>query len=280
MIRVALRFDDPSVTSNAALEEAIFKALERSGVPMTTAVIPFQWIGQQRIALDAMRAAHLIQAVKAGTIEIAMHGNCHETLPNCKSDTEFYGLPAAEQKTKLEEGLRQLHEVFGKVIGGFVPPFNSYDGTTAECVAGLGLHYISAGWDKSVAEGLVFLPRTCQFYELEGAIAEARSFPQLAPVVIPVLHQYDFRESGQSGARLDLASFEERLRWLAEQRDVQTLTLGALAAQISPAASCAALRRHQYFAQLHWRIQSCLPRHGMTTAGWPRLIFNMLLKRL
>jgi len=278
MILVALRFDDPSATSNAALEEAIFHALARSGVPATAAVIPFRWKGEQRITLDAVRAAHLIQARAAGTIEVALHGNSHEALPG-KFDTEFYGLPAAEQQGKLAEGLRQLHEIFGQVVSGFVPPFNSYDGTTAACAAALGLRYISAGWDKSMADGLVFLPRTCQFYELGEAIAEARRFPLLAPVIIPVLHQYDFRESGNPEARLDLASFEAQLKWLAQQHDVQTLTLGALAERVSPAASCAALRRHQRFPHLHWRIQSRLPQYCLTTAGWLRLVFGLLRSR-
>jgi peptidoglycan/xylan/chitin deacetylase (PgdA/CDA1 family) len=181
MIRVAFRFDDPSATINAALEEAIFHALVRTGVPTMVAVIPFRWKGQQRITLDAVRAAHQIQARAAGTIEIALHGNSHVAPPS-KFNSEFYGLPAAEQHDKLGEGLRQLREVFGEVVGGFVPPFNSYAGTLAD--------------------------------------------------------------------------------------------------RVPPAGSGAALRRHQRFSHLYWRIQSRLPQYCITTARWPRLIVNILLNRL
>jgi len=277
MIRVALRFDDPSATSDASLEDSIFHVLARCGIPATVAVIPFSRVEHQYIALTTARAEHLIRACDAGTIEVALHGNSHEALPS-EDKSEFRGLPAALQHGKLADGLRQLRSLFGDVITGFVPPFNSYDAVTAQCVATLGLRYLSAEWSESLVERLVFLPRTCQIAELKDAIAEARCFPRLKPIVIPVLHHYDFRESGSPEEQLDLATFETLLTWLAEQDDVQTLTLGALAAELSSTATRATLRRRMRFHHLHWRLQSRLPQKFMTNAGWFQMALGAFLK--
>ena len=269
MIRIALRFDDPSATSDASLEDSIFHVLQRCGIPATVAVIPFRQVDQQCIALDPERADHLVRAREAGTIEVALHGNCHEALPT-EHKSEFRGLPAEMQHRKLADGLRQLRLIFGDVIAGFVPPFNSYDAVTARCVDRLGLKYLSAGWGEAPATQLVFLPRTCQAVELRDAIAEARRYPRLRPIVIGVLHHFDFRESGSPGARLDLSHFEMLLTWLAEQDDVQALTLGTLAAELTSTATRAALRRHMRLDHLHWRLRSRLPQKFMTLASWPR----------
>lgn len=41
MIHLALRFDDPSATSDRVLEEGIFAAAESAGIHLTIAVIPY-----------------------------------------------------------------------------------------------------------------------------------------------------------------------------------------------------------------------------------------------
>jgi len=77
MIRLALRFDDPSATSDHALEAAIFNTLMRYGIPITVAAIPNRRQDGHYAALAGSDAKHLVQAQRAGIIEIALHGYSH-----------------------------------------------------------------------------------------------------------------------------------------------------------------------------------------------------------
>ena len=115
MIRLSLRFDDPSAISDRALEEGIFAAAQTAGIPITVAVIPFRRQESGEIPLTQERAAHLIDAQRAGVIEVAQHGYCHvsargEKLPH----SEFMGVDAACQTERICAGKMLLETVFDK----------------------------------------------------------------------------------------------------------------------------------------------------------------------
>jgi peptidoglycan/xylan/chitin deacetylase (PgdA/CDA1 family) len=259
MIRVALRFDDPSATSDHALEAAIFQKLERHGVPITVAAIPYRQRNGDYVALSADHAGHLLQARRAGVIEIALHGYSHEERGGSArgAPSEFAGVPAAEQRRLIEAGRAVLKDAFGCNIAGFVPPFNTCDAMTVAALHDLGFTYLSAGLDAPRDPKLAWLPRSCQMVDIQAAVVAARRDAWLGPVVIGVMHHYDFHESGSPQARIDLAGFAERLAWIAAQPDIEVLTLDGLAR-----ACC----RHTHLSQLRglhrllpWRLRQRLP---------------------
>jgi len=136
LIRLALRFDDPSPTSHRGVEEGVLRTLQRSGARATVAVIPFRDGAQGRLALDREQTAHLLAAQARGHVEIALHGHSHRCRgPAHPRPSEFVGVDAREQATLIAEGARHLRGLFGhEAISGFVPPWNSYDDATLAAV--------------------------------------------------------------------------------------------------------------------------------------------------
>jgi peptidoglycan/xylan/chitin deacetylase (PgdA/CDA1 family) len=276
MIRVALRFDDPSATSPRALEEEVIASLERSGVAATFAVIPFSETPNGLVALDESNAAHLLAAHRRGAIEVALHGHSHGSHNGQGKLSEFAGLSIAVQSTLLREAIAHMRELFGATAArGFVPPWNSYDAATLAAIEGLGLDYISAGeWHAPDYRGpLVDVPRTCQLADLESAVDEARKYSRLAPPsVIVVLHHYDFAESGADGATLNMRVFIDKLAWLKQQADVLTMTVGEIVESRSTGASIWPTKRWLRKEHLPWRLRKRLPKYCLVDAPIWRLL--------
>lgn len=275
MIRVALRFDDPSPISHREVEEGVIAALAENDARATFAVIPFKDTPAGRLAVDANNGSHLLAAHRAGVVEIALHGHSHLHLSPGAKPSEFSGVSAERQASLLAEAAGHLRVVFGEgSLSGFVPPFNSYDASTLLAVEHLGFRYLSAGWKnpEGYHGGLSIMPPTCKFAQLESAIDEARRYARFAPIVIMVLHHYEFRENCGDGSTLDMAGFTDRLRWLKQQPDVEVMSLAAMAAAGSPAASARALGIQQTKAMLHWRLQKRLPSRCQVDAPIWRLL--------
>ena len=264
MIRLALRFDDPSATSRHDLEMELFALLERYGVCATVGVIPVTKSENSSHSLEASNAGHLIDACSKGVIEIAQHGYSHEARGKTSAGkpSEFAGLTVSEQARLIGEGRLQLGRIFGTEISGFVPPWNSCDGTTLDVLEQLGFAYISSGRSVSRrAAQLLQLPRNCNLQDIRDVVVEARRFGFLNPVAIAVMHHYDFVESGSDRAKLSLPQFADLLDWLATQHDVKMVTLGEIA------RSRAAYFRCDDWAwgldRLPWRVRKWLPERCM-----------------
>lgn len=276
MIRVALRFDDPSATSDRILEASIISALEESGLQATFAIIPFSNAPTGRIALDAGSGALLMAAHKRHVFEVALHGNCHRRLKEDGKPSEFFGLPVYRQSALLNEAAESLRALFGpSSVRGFVPPWNSYDVATLVSLDTLGFAYISAGrWCPTNYDGpLTIVPRTCQFNALETAVAEARRYARLEAHVVAVLHHYDFHESGETGSTIDLRKFTDSLTWLKRQPDIQVMNLRDMAALGRDGVFARPLKGWLREEELHWRLRARLPKHCLIDAPIWRLLF-------
>jgi hypothetical protein len=89
---------------------------------------------------------------------------------------------------------------------------------------------------------LKLLPSTCNPADLLGAVESARQAEDTSPLVVVVLHQYDFRESGSETAGLDFPAFERILDWISGQPDVRVMTLseaGRMIRSLDPSATMA-----------------------------------------
>lgn len=238
MIRIAFRLDDPSPTSDHALERRILECFGCFSVPLTVAVVPYGTGPGRVAALDRNAVPHLVDAQYSGAIEVMLHGHSHINRANSRPPSEFRGLPAPAQERLLREGIAVLSDVFRGPIAGLVPPWNTWDAGTAQAARAVGLTVLSAATGPSGTvrgRGVRLVPRTCTLRNVRSAIDEARRFAGLAPVVVCVMHPDDFREyrdpplPGEDAGFTGLDSLEALLRDLREARDIRFTTVGALA---------------------------------------------------
>ena len=273
MIDVAIRFDDPSATSDHELERSLLSVMADHRIRATFAIVPHA--GEKPLSGETV--PHLVKAAREGRIEVAQHGFAH--LSRTAADAlppEFAGVDATRQDQDIAAGRSILEAVFGTDVHGFVPPFNTFDRQTAALLEGQGFRYISAGLEHACRETgrLAQVPRTCQVTDLHPAIAEARARPGKGVAIIAVLHHYDLAESGAGGARLTLRQLAELLEWLSHQKDVHVHTLNELTAHRAAGAWQRAVRRGLWLRRRHWRIRSLFPSHCLMLQplfNYPRL---------
>lgn len=269
MIEIALRFDDPSAVSDHTLERGVLNVLDRLGIPATFAVVPFGQGPEGPLAVDAGNAPHLVAAQTAGCIEVAQHGQAHESIATTAEgvNSEFQGVAGAEQQRRLDTGRAVLEATFGGPILGFVPPWNTYDATTAALLAERGYRYISAGMDypRGPRMNLRAIPHTCDIHHLQEAVSNAaRRFPTTHTIVC-IQHHYDFQEFRDQPGRLSLTRYRDLLERLSTRPDVRFSTLGNLANKLSIETSWAAQARNRFKGRLHWRIQRHIADYQLYT---------------
>ncbi len=267
MITVAFRLDDPSETSNQTVEAGILDALRANRASCTFAVIPFRLVNGQRTPLSAERARPLVDAAREGVIEPSLHGFVHARIhPEAAQPSEFVGRSYEDQRTMIREGRAHLESVFGKPVVGFVPPWNSYDSTTIRILEEAGFKYVSAGWRApSKPHGQVkTLPLTVHLSEIPQALDEARRFIKARPVIVVVMHHYDFEESGSDQASTSVPEFASLLSQLICQSDVKLQTLAEISGFMAgPELS---VRQHNVRA-IHPLMARFLPKHCFLNAS-------------
>ncbi|WP_413438373.1 DUF2334 domain-containing protein [Sulfuriferula sp. GW1] len=220
-INIVLRFDDPSPTTDHALEREIFTILGELDIPVTVGVVPFGIDTGGLVPLTRDNVSHLVAAHAKGIIEVAQHGYAHEHLTTTPkgSPSEFWDVPAEEQYRRIDEGHDQLAQTFGQPIRGFIPPWNTYDNTTLRHLAARGYEYLSscvATTPQRQFSPCCFVPRTCDIHQLRQAYAEALRHRCLSSTVVAIMHHHDFLEYAGNPGKLSLAAFRETLRWLKQ----------------------------------------------------------------
>jgi peptidoglycan/xylan/chitin deacetylase (PgdA/CDA1 family) len=273
MITVAFRLDDPSETSNQEVEAGILDVLRALHTPCTFAVIPFRMLDGKRIGLSAERARPLVDAAHEGIIEPALHGYVHvRALPEMTQPSEFSGRPHEEQRSMILEGRTHLETVFGQAITGFIPPWNSYDKNTFEILETEGFKYLSSGWraPSHVKGKIKALPLTAHLGDIPQAIAEARRFISAHPIIVVVMHHYDFAESGSEQSIINLKEFSNTVSGLVKKSDINIQTL----AQVSKIMSCTDLPIRQYRMRSKNRLMAhLLPKYSfMSTSLWQGML--------
>lgn len=267
MIRLAFRLDDPSATSNQEIEGHILESLARHGLRATFAVIPFRGEMEAPLPLTRERARVMREAVAQGVLDVALHGHSHHDARPGGHPTEFAGVAGSRQHELIESGRALLEAVFERPIRGFVPPWNSFDATTLDVLEQMGFNHLSAniGHAPMRPTPLRLLPLTCHLPRLDAAIAEARRFARLAPIVIVVMHHYDFPGGSDSPVFSSHEEFDALLARVAAQKDVHVKTLSELAAELTPIASQRGYRHMRLRNRLPWRFRHWLPEFCVAT---------------
>lgn len=268
MIRIALRFDDPSPTSDHALERELLDILGKLDIPLTAAVVPY---GRNQVPIQADNVPHLVAAHAAGLLEVAQHGLHHEHLTTNSEgvNSEFQDIFGEEQARRIVAGRRMLEAVFPGPLVGFVPPWNTFDATTLDVLERNGFQYIAI--DNSCyttqLSSIRLLPRSCNVDHLEEACHLARRFSTTS-IIIATLHHYDFNGSYQGGAdaslrRISVEAFHGMLRRLRDMTDIEFTTMGKIAADLSNRQCLHAQTRWQLLSRAPWRLRQLFPRQQL-----------------
>ncbi len=228
-ILVVLRFDDYSSRSHTDIETKLIDAFQKYNISCTFGVIPYVCARntcdprtQDVIPLTPAKGEILINAIKAGILEVALHGYSHQTVCETNGYTEFHGVNYDVQFEKIAKGKSFLEELLGIQVTIFIPPWNSYDLNTIRALEKLQFRCISAdvNGDAEETSSLKFLPRTCGLPELRYAVESARNVPEIQPIIVVLFHEYDFLEIDKEHGKLTYREFIELLDWLTAQDDI------------------------------------------------------------
>ncbi len=264
MINVAIRFDDPSISSDHALEEEVISICAQYGVKINFAVIPYKNIDQELTPITPQAAKHLTDAQKKDWVEISQHGHSHQNRsPADKGPSEFKNCSLEEQLGLLNAGKNLLDKIFQHKNRGLVPPWNSFDKNTLVAARKLDFNFISAGWelptDYRIAETKI-LPRTTQVSNLIIDVRKYRAYAALSPVIIAVIHHYDFIESNEKNAKFDLKKFEKIIEHITTTNHVRVTSLESIANNLSLKNTFFAHTTHKFLSNtFNWRLQKHLP---------------------
>ena len=232
-ISVVFRFDDYSSRSSTDIEIKLIDAFQKYNACCTFGVIPFICAGdvhdahpQDVVQLTSVKAAILKNAIKAGVLEVALHGYSHQTNRE-RRFTEFSGLDYNDQVEKIAMGKNYLEEILGTQVTTFIPPWNAYDLNTIHALEKLDFKSISAGecGDAKKSSSLKFLPATCNLPHLRNVVKSAKHDSDVQPVIVVIFHQYDFLEIDREGGKLTYQDFLELLAWVTSQKDIQVRSI-------------------------------------------------------
>lgn len=241
----------------------MLSVLQELTIPATVAVIPVSHIKNTAIPIAKTNVPHLVEAQAAGVIEVAQHGYSHEHLnqTDAGDPTEFFGVAPTEQTRRILEGCLLIKQAFSKQPVGFIPPFNTYDATTTSILQNNTFTYLSGSYATPLESppNIRLIPRTSHIAQLRNAYAEARRQRWLNPVIVAIMHHYDFSEARHNPGNISLDKFKADLLWLKQQGDVQFATLESIAQNLSLPHSWKIHIRHQYKNHLSWSIRRYLP---------------------
>jgi hypothetical protein len=233
-IIIVFRYDDFSAVSSTDLELKLIDSFAKHHTSCTFAVIPFVCSGnthnplsQSLITLPYEKIEILKKSVEAGTLDIALHGYSHQTLPRKKGYSEFNGLDKEIQLSKMKEGKNFLEDLIGCQITTFVPPWNTYDLNTIKAMEKVGFKSLSADIHGTAIKStsLKFLPFTCSLINVKDAIKSSRSLSDIQPVIVVLFHPYDFLEINKQNGIITFQEFERLIGWLTSQNDIHVMSM-------------------------------------------------------
>ncbi len=181
----------------------------------------------------------------------------------------------AEQEALIREGRQHLNTLFDTTIEGFVPPWNSGDSSTLMALQNLGFLYISSAIDSfsGVIAQICRLPWSCHLNTVEQALEEARLYRQLSPVLVLVMHPYDFNAADCYGYE----QFRRLLDRIVAERRLHVRTVGQIAAESEVKNSLMAVGHALNKYEAHWRLQPYYPQFCLVQRPLYRITLSQIL---
>jgi len=255
MVNVIFRYDDYAANSVTDAEIKIIETFRKHGIPISFGVIPFKVAGdpedpsaQDLLALDSVKEEILKNGFEAGILDITMHGYSHQTnSPEYLS--EFANLEYKEQLKRLSAGKEYLQNVTGAPVTTFLPPWNTYDLNTLSALEESGFSILSANKKGLVSRGskLHYLPISCDLPELKDAVKAARRSSDKQPLLVALLHDYDFLDLNEEIGVLTFQEFSELIDWVSAQGDVNVLSISQASEDIDDLSAERAIRTKQLY---------------------------------
>lgn len=249
-INLVFRYDDYSANSVTGAELKIIEAFRKHAVPITFGIIPFKVAGdvhdpsaQDLLPLDSVKAKILRTAFEEGILEISLHGYSHQT--NSREQlSEFANLDYPEQVDRLARGKTYLQDLTGARVITFLPPWNTYDLNTLSALEETGFSMLSANKKGLVDKGsnLRFLPVSCGLTELQEAVKAARKSSDNQPLVVALLHDYDFLDINKDLGVISYREFFELIDWANAQEDIRIISLSEAGEVIGDLSADRAMR--------------------------------------
>jgi len=238
-ITVVFRYDDYSTCSPTNFEIRLINTFKNSNIPLTVGIIPYVVSGdshnpspQEVIPLSKEKARILKTAMDSGIVEPALHGYSHQTIKDCKKSgcTEFSGLSYEKQIKKIVKGKKLLEDELNTKITIFIPPWNSYDMNTLQCLKSSDFNCISANLQGVSEESshLRFLPATTFISELRRAVNSARRSSDPQPVIVVLFHAFEFVEIGGDRGVFTYQEFSDLLSWTTSQKNIHVSAMSQL----------------------------------------------------
>lgn len=162
-----LRFDDICPTMNWRIWSEIESLLIQSGIRPILAVVPDNRDPKLMIDPGDANFWGRVRSWQSKGWAIALHGyqhyytNRNPGILRLTPQSEFAGLARVEQEAKLESGLAIFHRE-GVRTDCWVAPSHSFDWTTVELLAELGVKVISDGlwpWPHTGRRGMTWVPQ-------------------------------------------------------------------------------------------------------------------------
>jgi peptidoglycan/xylan/chitin deacetylase (PgdA/CDA1 family) len=258
LVHVIFRYDDYSANSVTVAELKIIETFRKHGIPITFGVIPFKVAGdvhdpsvQNLLPLDSVKGEILKTGYEEGIIDISMHGYSHQSNSS-EYLSEFANLEYQEQLMRLSAGKAYLENLTGAKVTTFLPPWNTYDLNTLSALEESGFSTISANKKGLVSKSsnLSYLPVSCGLTELKDAVKAARNSTDMQPLVVALLHDYDFLEFNDVTGLLTFQEFFDLIDWVSAQGDVNILSIGQASEVIEDLSAGRAIRtKHIYYPE-------------------------------
>jgi len=224
--RYLVRFDDICPTMNWRVWDSIEASLLHHGVRPLLAVIPDN--RDPKLVKNPPRADfwERVRRWQALGWTIALHGHQHvyvnrnAGMMRLTPQSEFAGLSRGDQEAKLRQGLA-IFAAQDVRADAWIGPSHSFDRTTVELLAELGVPVISDGlwaWPHRDAKGLVWVPQ--QLW---------RFHPRPAGVWTVCHHHNSWTDGYLREFEADLAAYAPRITDLAsvvKEHGNRSLTLG------------------------------------------------------
>ncbi len=265
-VTVVLRYDDYSAKSPIAVERELIEILRRNHTKAVFAVIPFacaidaqSLMTQKRLPLTPEKIALLKYGIKAGAVEVALHGYSHQTIhTRAQGYSEFAGEQYDTQLRKIQEGKRYLEKALGVPITCFIPPWNHYDENTCKALSAAGIRMLSANLKGPPSKDLQYLPCTAVLQGLLPGVEDGLESPGSGKLLVAQFHHYDFRNrSEDQRATMPLTLFDRLVHRIASLQSIRIVTFSDLAdVDLSSARYEANLGRLQLAMLLPKRIRN------------------------
>ncbi|WP_253737074.1 DUF2334 domain-containing protein [Halohasta salina] len=245
---VVFRNDDPAPWTDLETLRAVTDVFVRTETPVTYSVVVSDDNADERLDADHAVAAYLddLRADHGDLVDLAVHGYTHTKETEFLGRSEFGGLNAAAQRDRITAAT-DLFDDHGWDTDVFVPPYNTYDETTADVLADEGFSLVSGNWytleDQFDVEGyqldgdLTHLPMNLSMEDWDTeSVRDIETLKrgidrnnEASGLNVIMLHYYFYADQQQRETLEELVEY-------ATAGDTKALTLGEVADKLDAGA--------------------------------------------